>query len=720
MRIRIGGTVQGVGFRPAVFRAATECGASGTVRNLGSEVLIDTDMPDELLERLSGNLPPLARMDSVVCEDVPYAGPRGFSIIQSGGNASGASTPADSAVCGRCIGEMFSPGRRNLYPFTTCTDCGPRYSLLRSIPYDRPNTSMDAFPICPECGREFSDPSDRRFHHQTICCPACGPRYRLLDAEGNPMPGEPISALAEALDGGAIAVVKGWGGMHICCIPERLDHLRGWYGRGEKPFAVMVRDMESLRGYASPTAEEEALLQSPDRPIVLVRKVRSTVTESASPGLDNIGVFLPYTGMHHILFHHLNSDALVMTSANHPGEPMVIDDASALELGADLYLLHDQPIENRSDDSVIRLFGDRTQYIRRSRGSIPFGIPIQFKGDVVALGPQENMTGAVASAGRIWPTQHIGNGEGFGVTEFLEEAVRTQMRLVGCYPEAIAVDLHPGYANRPIARRLSDETGAEIVEVQHHWAHAASLMAENSLDACVCLTLDGTGHGDDGTAWGGEILDSTFDSYRRVAHLERIPLLGGETALRDIRRLRFAIDAINGSENTDFTEAESAVLLKMMGSSVMTSSFGRFLDAISYSLGVCGSRSYDGEPAMRLEPLLDRGRAVEGIEATSKNGVIGYTHMFGSIGSVRPEDFAYTAVRSVMEEMVLSAADAARSAGIGHIGLSGGVSYNGAITRMFVDMVKSCEMVPVLHRLVPNGDGGVSVGQAAIALRKIE
>ena len=721
MRIVIGGIVQGVGFRPAVYRAAMRCGASGTVRNGGSQVTIDTDMPERLMEELRKELPPLARIDSVSIDNIQYTGEPGFRIVPSDGSGTGASVPADSAVCDKCVMEMLSPGRRHLYPFTTCTDCGPRYTLLKGMPYDRPLTSMSGFPMCPECGREFSDPSDRRFHHQTVCCPACGPRYRLLDSDGKEAEGDPIRRLASELDSGALAVVKGWGGMHICCTLDRLDRLRSWYRRGNKPFAVMVRDAEALRRYADPTDDEMRIAASPDRPIVLMGKVPSPYTESASPGLDNIGMFLPYTGMHHILFSYLEHDALVMTSANAPGEPMVIDDREALALGVDYYLLHDQPIVNRSDDSVVRMLGDRTQYIRRSRGGVPFFLEVPMGGDAVAVGPQENMTGSVASSGRIWPTQHIGNGEGVGVPEFLEEAVRTQIRLVGCEPSIVAMDLHPGYANRRFAKELAEKFGADTVEVQHHWAHAASLMVDASLEECVCLTLDGTGHGDDGTAWGGEVLAATFDGYRRVSHLGTIPLLGGEKALHDIRRLRFAIDLENGRENHDFSDTEAAILRRMAPSSVRTSSFGRFLDAISYSLGVCDLRTYDGEPAMRLEPLLNRGRMIDGFSVDSKDGVIDHRGLFEMIdkGS-RKEDVAYSMVRAVMDRMVLDAAEEADSLGVREIGLTGGVSYNSAISRMFVDTVKSSDHVPVMHRRVPNGDGGVSVGQVAIALRRIQ
>ncbi len=718
MRITIGGTVQGVGFRPAVYRAAERTGASGTVRNDGSSVVIETDRGDELIGELLSDLPPLARITGIEKLDTPYSGPNGFSIIQSGGTGRGASIPADSAVCDQCVAEIFSNGRRSGYPFTTCTACGPRFTLLRGMPYDRPLTSMDRFPPCPECGREFASPSDRRFHHQTIACPLCGPSYRLVTKDGIETE-DPIGKLAELLDGGKRAVVQGWGGMHICCTLDRIGELREWYGRRQKPFAIMARDLEALRRYAEPTPEEISQLESPGRPIVLCGKIPSDETESASPGLDTIGMFLPYTGMHHILFSKLRHDALVMTSANPPGEPMAVTEDEAMRIDADAWLLHDQDIINRADDTVLRMFGDRTQYIRRSRGSVPYGIQCP-QGDVVALGAQENLTGSVASGGTIWPTQHIGNGEKIGVPEYLEEAVRTQMRFVGCEPSIIAIDLHPGYSNRRFARRMSEEYRADIVEIQHHWAHAASLMIENSVDRCVTLTLDGTGHGDDGTAWGGEVLDATFDGYERVGHLQGIPLLGSEKALYDLRRLRFAIDAINGTDNQDFTDSESAVLMKLMPKSVTSSSMGRYLDAISYSLGICQHRDYDGEPAMKVEPLLNNGRLIDGYGVRTEDGVVMTAEQFSRIDpDHRKEDVAYSMVRNVMQSLVDIAAERADAEGVEHIGLTGGVSYNGAIARMFEDMVISSRHVPLMHREVPNGDGGISVGQAAIALRKV-
>jgi hydrogenase maturation protein HypF len=428
-------------------------------------------------------------------------------------------------------------------------------------------------------------------------------------------------------------------------------------------------------------------------------------------------MFLPYAGMHSILFSHLRHDALVMTSANIPGEPMIIDDARIKELGADLYLLHDQPILNRADDTVVRVLGNRTNYIRRSRGCVPYHINIPYGGCAVGLGPQENLTAAVAVDGRIWPTQYIGNGEKIGVPEYLEEAVRTQIGFLGCMPSVFAVDLHPGYSNRPLAKVLSQEYGAEMIEVQHHWAHAASLMVDNDIDSCVALTLDGTGHGDDGTAWGGEVLVSDIDSYRRVAHLEQIPLLGSEKALYDLRRLRFAVDSMNGAENHDFTDSEAMVLGKLMPKSVRTSSFGRVLDTLSYSLGVCRNRTYDGEPAMKLEPLLARGKLVEGFETETVDGCIRTAHLFHDSGE-KKEDVAYSVVYNIMKQLVDAAAEAADSSGTKYIGLTGGVSYNGTITRMFKQLVLDTGHPFILHKDVPNGDGGVSIGQAAIAAKR--
>lgn len=719
MKIVISGTVQGVGFRPAVFRAASVSGASGYVRNDGSDVVIETDRGDDLLDALMRNLPPLARIDKIEKTESEYYGPSGFTIIPSGNNGNGASIPADTAICDKCLREMHGTGRRFGYPFTTCTDCGPRFTLLKGIPYDRELTSMSSFPMCPECQSEYRNPSDRRFHHQTVCCPLCGPGYRLVLKDGTEVRDDPVGKFASLIDSGSIAVIKGWGGMHICCRFEDIGRMREWYGRRNKPFAIMMRDMDTVRKYSEPTEQETKILLSPQRPIVLVKKKTCNLTECASPGLDNIGIFLPYAGVHHLLFSKLKCDALVMTSANLPGEPMITEDVSALQLGADAYLLHNQKIINRADDTVLRMFGDTPQYLRRSRGFVPFSIDIGTKGDVAALGAQENLSGCIASNGKLWPTQYIGNGEKIGVPEYLEEAVRTQISFLGCEPSVIAVDLHPGYANRKLARKLSEEYGAETVEVQHHWAHAASLLVDNGRESAAVLTLDGTGHGDDGTAWGGEVLLCDFESYERKMHLQQIPLLGSEKALYDLRRLKFAVDTLNGTENHDFGDRKIPILKKMMNTSVKTSSFGRILDTLSYTLGVCRERTYDGEPAMKLEKLLSKGKLIEGYVPDVVGDTVMTAELFSRINrNDKPEDVAYSIVHGIVNKMTENACFASDSYGTPYVGITGGVSYNSVITRIFRDTVLTSDHIPLIHSNIPNGDGGISVGQAAVALRR--
>jgi len=724
MRIVFRGTVQGVGFRPAVYRTAVSLGCRGSVRNDGSSVTVDIDKGEQFLETFLEELPPLAIIDSI--DRSEYALPesvKGFTITDSSRSASEhiPSIPADTAVCPECISDMRH-GRRKGYPFTTCTNCGPRFTLLESLPYDRERTAMAAFPRCFRCGEEYSDPSKRRFHHQTVCCPVCGPSYRLVDSEGKTIDGDPIATFATMLSEGKIGISKGWGGMHINCTLDRVGKLREWYGRRYKPFAIMVRDAECAERYVDITPEEMEQLTSPQRPIVLLRKKRDDETlELLSPGIDTVGVFLPYTGMQVLLFDILDTDALVMTSANPPGEPMITDDREILALGADMYLLHDQRIVNRADDSVLRLCGEDVFFLRKSRGNIPCYYQVDKTGDVAAVGAQENLAGAVASKGRIYPTQYIGNGEGIGVPEYLDEAVRLQIRLLGAEPSIVAEDLHPAYRNRPLARRLAEENGADIIDIQHHWAHGASLMVDRGIDDhLTVLALDGTGHGDDGKAWGGEVLSCTMEGYDRLAHLEYIPLIGGQKAVYDIRRLRLAIDMINGDESdTGFTDQETAVLSKLAGNSVGTSSFGRILDALAYSTGVCSERTYDGEPAMRMERYLDPHDYNE-YSTETRNGVISTAHLFSGLKRSRdPTADASGIVRAILSEMVDIACDDAESNGEDRIGITGGVSYNVPITLMVRDLAGARGMDVVTHTRVPNGDGGISTGQAAIALNRL-
>lgn len=720
-RIHIKGTVQGVGFRPAVYRAASGLGIRGRVWNSGSEVIIESERGEELLGALLERLPPLADIDGISTEEADVHLPDGFLIMRSSPGGSAVSIPTDTATCDNCLEEMRSQGRRSGYAFTSCTDCGARFTLLSSLPYDRQNTSMKDFPMCDDCRREFEDPDNRRLHHQTICCPKCGPSYRLVDDRGEVIPGDPVSVFAKMLSEGRIGVAKSWGGMHLCCTLDNTDVLREWYRRPQKPFAIMVRDVEAARRYGDPNECELRAMTSPHSPIVLVDK--KNVPESVAPGLDNIGMFLPYTGMQHLLFDHLDADALIMTSANPPGEPMMTSDHEVMEMGADMYLLHDQDIINRADDSVLCMYDTHTYFIRKSRGSIPSfieAVPSKLN-CVVGIGAQENLSGAVSKDGRIYQTQYIGHGVSVGVLEYLEGSIRNLLDMTGSVPEVIAGDLHPGYSNRRIGRALSEEFDIPYVDIQHHHAHAASLLADVGVSEGTVLTLDGTGYGTDGNAWGGEVISTDLGTYSRDMHLEYIPLLGSEKAVYDIRRLKFAIDAMNGKESDLFTDSESSIFNKIMDKSVKSSSLGRIMDALSFELGVCSERTYDGEPAMKLEPLLARGELIPGYETHVENGSIKTAHLFDRIGrDDRKQDVAFSIVYNVMRELFESAVDSADNNGFNSIGLSGGVTYNLVISRMFEDLGKGSDHGLIFHNRVPNGDGGISTGQAAIALKMIE
>jgi hydrogenase maturation protein HypF len=726
MRIIVHGIVQGVGFRPTVHRIATSMGLRGHVQNNGSNVVILVDrQAEELVRRLMAELPPLARVDSVeFLPSVEDVGDR-FRIVASSAGQKGVGIPNDVAVCDDCLKEMLDPAnRRYLYPFTNCTNCGARFTVIADLPYDRDNTSLRSFPLDADCQAEYDDPGARRFHHQTISCPHCGPRYYLMGPDGTRMDrGEPIQAFAGLLQEGRIGIAKSWGGMHICATLGALSRLREWYRRRQKPFAIMVRDLRAVRRYAFPTGFEERLLVSSHRPVVLVRKVDDDITEMVSPGLSTIGLFLPYTGMHHLLFHHLGADALVMTSANVPGEPMVLRDEDAQELGADAYLMHDREIINRCDDSVLRAYGERTYFIRRSRGHIPSSMEVRWKGEAIGLGAQENLCGAIAQDGRMFTTQYIGDGDSLGVIDFLQGSIEHFRNLLGVdRVQAVGIDLHPGYSNRKLGIELARRDDAHIVEVQHHWAHAAALMIDSGEEEIVALTLDGTGYGDDGQAWGGEVLHADLDHFHRIAHLQPIPLLGGERAVRDPRRLVFALDEMAGRPGGYFNDREAAVLRKLLPTSPTSTGFGRLLDALSCHFEVCHERTYDGEPAMKLEAVLEKGTVLPDLHAERKDGTVLTVPLFQQLRGMkgRREDLTLTYVSAVLGSLVEAATDAAERAGLDAVGLTGGVSYNGVISALAERMVTARGLRFIAPDRLPNGDGGISSGQCVIALKKCQ
>ncbi|MFH0816662.1 MAG: carbamoyltransferase HypF [Methanobacteriota archaeon] len=728
MRLRITGVVQGVGFRPTVVRVARAMGINGHVRNDGQgvEIVVDGDY-EVFLAGLRKALPPLARIDSVITlKGMPEN--KGFIILESQTIAGRAEIPPDTAVCPECLREMAeSMDRRHGYPFTSCTNCGERFSVIRGTPYDRQRTTMEPFRMCRECGAEYGSDADRRFHHQTVSCPECGPSYAMYGPLGEMLPGD-IGAFAKALDSGKFGVLKGWGGAHLCCTAGEAKRFRQWYAREAKPFAVMVRDFDAAKKLFAMGEREEAELQSPSRPVVLLRKkAREEWMEVVAPGLDYVGVMLPYSGVHHIIFENLRADVLIMTSANPPGSPMHLENKEMFGLGADVYLLHNREIANRCDDSVVKLYGPNRFYIRRSRGIVPTSMPVGMRGAVLGVGPGENVTACVASRGILTPSQYIGDASDYDVNEFHRGAIASLMRLRGLEKfDAIAVDMHPRYPTRRVGEELAEAHGAKLVEVQHHWAHALSLMAETRLGRAVVLTIDGTGYGDDGEAWGGEVLLSDARSYKRLGHLECLPLPGGEGSVENPKRFLHGIQCALGLEATALDGVEAAVVEKSFDASPKTSSAGRVLDALSVYLGACSKRTYDGEPAMRLEPLLERGKPNYKFEIEIKDGVVKTLPMFRRLMEMSPKSLsersnaAASFVRAMIEGLVQVAADGAAKEGLDSIGLSGGVSYSIPVARYFEDAAFAAGLKPLFHDSLPNGDGGISAGQCVAALGALE
>jgi len=727
MKLVFKGIVQGVGFRPTIYRIAKKMGLKGYVLNTGSEVEVVIDKKkDEFINYLKKQLPNIAKITDIV--EIPDSRVfKDFKILKSSSGEKRSLIPNDVATCDNCINELFDKDdRRYLFPFTNCTVCGARYSVIEDVPYDRERTSMKDFPLCEKCKKEYNDPLNRRYHAQTISCPICGPKYFVYDKKAKKIKtNNPIQFFAEKIDDGFFGVIKSWGGMHLCCNTNEIKRLRKWYKRPQKAFAIMFKNIDVAKKYTEIGSYEEKLLRSNSAPIVLVKKKK---LEDASPGLNTLGVFLPYSSTHHILFSYMKSDSIVMTSANIPGEAMITDNKKALSLNADYYLLHNRDIPNRVDDSVVKTWNNNTFFIRRSRGYVPEPIPVDYDNKILCVGPGDNITGTISSNKNIYQTQYIGKSKYYSSLEFLEESLNHIMNLFMDKKEidAVGMDMHPGYDSRVVASRFSEEYDASLFEVQHHHAHAAGLMLENNLDEIVVLSLDGLGYGDDGNFWGGEILFSTFKDYKRLGHLEYIPMLGGDMATIDPRRLVFAIFKKFGKEMF-FQDNEAEILSKLMDKSPMSSSMGRVLDALSCYLGICCKRTYDGETAMKLEKYLEKGKDNYPFNADNKNGVVETIDIFRQLdekikkplSEKQKSDISYSFIKTIIDSMVDIAIDYAHDNDVKNIGISGGVSYNIPIVEMTNDKLKKHGFELVVHNKIPNGDGGISVGQNVIVNTKI-
>jgi hydrogenase maturation protein HypF len=700
-RFRIVGVVQGVGFRPFVYGLARSHGLTGFVLNDGAGVVVEAEGEPAALDDFAGALrskaPSLSRVESITAEALPAAGDAAFTIEASAATGRSALIPADVATCGDCLRELFDPAdRRYRYPFVNCTQCGPRFTIVRAVPYDRPNTTMAEFPLCAECRREYENPADRRFHAEPVCCPTCGPRLSL-----------PLEEAVQLLRNGAILAVKGLGGWHLACDAAdegAVSRLRARKHREDKPFALMTPRPEPL---AEIDDAERALLESRERPIVLLRRrAGAPVAPSVAPGNPWLGVMLPYTPLHHLLLAHFGG-ALVMTSGNRSDEPIAFDDADARErLGgiADAFLGHDRPIHRRCEDSVVR----GAFPIRRSRGFAPGGLPLPVvaRRPVLATGAELKSTFCVARGSDAFLSPHLGDLD----TELAYEAFRTDVELylamLDVEASTIAHDLHPEY----LSTKWALEQDAELVGVQHHHAHAAACLAEHGeRGPALALVFDGTGYGTDGTLWGGELLRCDLTGFERLAHLEPVPLPGGAAAIREPWRMA-AVHLERAGLAVPFARWP-AVRQSLRVNAPLSSGMGRLFDAAAALLGLRDEVTFEGQAAIELE-LLAGDADAEPYEWSFGDGTRLIARVHDDFAAGRP---AAEIAAAFHETIAAAAAAACAEAGDGTVVLSGGTFQNLRLLSSTRRRLDALGFRVLAHRLVPPNDGGVSYGQAAVA-----
>ena len=733
-KISVRGIVQGVGFRPFVYARACEYGIAGSVKNLGSEVEIYArgERFETFLAAVSRG-PPMSRIDSVDVTATDAEIPDGFVILKSGTGSFSGMIPPDIAICDDCIADIFTRGGRyEGYWATSCVNCGPRYSIIKEIPYDRERTSMDAFPMCNACAGEYGDPHSRRHHAQTIACQACGPGLRLMDTTGTDIPcTDPVREAAALLDSGKILAIRGVGGFHLACIEESSGELKARLGRIEQPFAVMVRP-GVVDQIAVVSKEERELLESPVHPIVVLEK-RDHASHATISNLHTIGCMLPYTGLHHLLFSHLSHLLLIMTSANMPGYPMITDtDVALAKLShdADYFLVHNRTITNRVDDSVVR----DGYILRLSRGIAPKRTAIDLGPRcILGVGPELNANATIYKNGFAVTSPHVGNVRNPATLEYLQETVAKLSRLLGARYELVAHDLHPQFLSTRFAKEIAAEQGLELVPVQHHRAHIAATTTE----PCIGIAIDGVGYGDDGTVWGGEVFAGQVPDLARVAHLEPVAMPGGDLATRFPERMLYGIlpdeECLELLAGRGWSDLKLGVIKKQVATSfnvTMTSSTGRVLDAASALLGICRERTYDGEPAMKLEAAAVGGTAEAwepvfskygGCEILSTRAIL--KTALSRFSRTQPGDkYAVSDIAASIQFNLASgvaalAIHAAEKEGISRVALSGGVVANRAIRETIRAEVTRAGLTLVINGAYPPGDGCVSFGQCVWAGR---
>ncbi|WP_456463687.1 carbamoyltransferase HypF [Persephonella sp.] len=735
LKIHLTGAVQGVGFRPFVYNTAKKFSLNGYVINDTHGVIIEVEGEERDINRflisLQTEKPPLAHIFSQEIQELPLKGFTDFKIRKSKhrGKKEVFILP-DISVCDECLKELDDPkNRRYRYPFINCTNCGPRFSIIEKLPYDRPNTTMKQFRMCPECEREYKDPEDRRFHAQPNACPVCGPHITLYSSDKKfiTQKEEALEKTVRLLKEGKIIAVKGVGGFHLVCDAtndQALKKLRERKKRGEKPFAVMFRDINQIKEYAEITDFEEAVILSPERPVVIVRSKKGTdLSPEVAPSLDRIGVFLPYSPLHYLLLNDYKKP-LVMTSANLSDEPIVKDNDQAFEklsVFTDYILVHNRKIKNRVDDSVVRVIDKRISFIRRSRGyaPLPVKLPFKLKRKVLAVGGHQKNTIAVGFDDKAFLSQHIGDLQTFDACRNFEEVIESFLSLYDFKPDVVVCDLHPSYFSTKWAKDFSQKNGVSLVQVQHHYSHALSLMAENQIkERIFAVSWDGTGYGDDGNLWGGEFLVCGYEGYERVSHFDYFRLIGGEKAVKEPKRVAISVlFSIFGENIPDtpclkaFKEKEIDILYKMWEkglNSPFSSSAGRLFDAAASILGIRQILSYEGQSGMIMENFYDWN--VKDFYPFEIDNTVSWKPIFEEmIKDISDVSVKVSRFINTLAEVVIRVY---KEKGEGlKIGLTGGVFQNRFLTEKIIRLCEKEKISVVTHKKVPPNDGGISLGQ---------
>jgi len=753
-RLLVTGVVQGVGFRPFVYRLAKLHGLAGWVCNTSTCVEIEVEGPPASLnafqEQLRRDAPDLAQVDAVEAQEAEPAGQAGFAILESRHlAATQAMIPADVSTCDPCFAEVADPrDRRYGYPFTNCTDCGPRFTIIRQVPYDRVHTTMAVFEMCPQCRAEYENPEDRRFHAEPTACPGCGPQVWLEEAidGGRRLTQEAMQAAARLLKTGKTVAVKGLGGFHLAADARHeaaVQTLRRRKGRGAKPFAVMVRDLAEAERLCRLDETARRLLLSRERPIVLApRRDDGGLSSQVAPGNRYLGLLLPYTPLHRLLLEHA-PPALVMTSGNLSEEPLAFrNDEARLKLAslADAFLMHDRDIQVPCDDSVVRPAGPRLIIpLRRARGFVPHPVALLLKSPaILGVGAEQKNTFCLAEGGAAFLSQHIGDLDTVETFDYYRLAVAHFQELCRQDPAIVAHDLHPHYLSSRYALGLA---GVRLIGVQHHHAHIAACLAENRRTGpCIGIALDGTGYGPDHTVWGGELLVADLAGFTRAGHFACVRLPGGEAAVRDPRRMAAAYlygiygegwPMVAGRLGLDFTPLEVGILQRQLGGGVnspLTSSAGRLFDAVAAALGVCRRRTYEGQPALELEMAAhdtEEGFYPAPLKVEQETLVLDTLTIFRRVvedyrQGVEVPRIAARFHHSLVRLLAAACETVREQTGLATVALSGGVWQNALLLTRLQERLESRGFEVLTHTLTPPNDGSISLGQVAVAAARLQ